>query len=61
MSYPNSPFAPMNAPSGWVCPKCTKVYAPFVTECWSCNQKTNPNMTYAATSADSGPFPPGTK
>lgn len=22
---------------GWVCPKCGKVYAPYVKECWNCN------------------------
>lgn len=25
-------------PQGWVCPKCGRVYAPFVAECHSCNQ-----------------------
>lgn len=26
--------------SGWECPKCHKVYAPFVRECESCNKVT---------------------
>ena len=27
-------------PSGWMCPKCGRVYAPMVQECYKCN---NPN------------------
>ena len=23
--------------TGWICPKCGKVYAPYVTECIACN------------------------
>jgi len=23
----------------WICPKCNRVYAPFVWECKNCNQK----------------------
>lgn len=26
---------------GWVCPKCGKVYAPDVKECWNCNYLAN--------------------
>lgn len=26
---------------GWVCPKCGKVYAPDVKECWNCNYFAN--------------------
>jgi hypothetical protein len=25
-------------PMGWECPKCGKVYAPFVTECGTCGK-----------------------
>ena len=39
----------MSANTGWVCPKCSKVYAPHVVECHACNaaaseqQKAVPN------------------
>lgn len=23
--------------NGWICPKCRSVYAPFVSECYKCN------------------------
>jgi hypothetical protein len=26
-------------PKGWECPKCGRVYAPFVSECQTCNVK----------------------
>ena len=26
---------------GWICPKCGKVYAPDVKECWNCNWLAN--------------------
>lgn len=26
---------------GWICPKCGKVYAPDVKECWNCNYLAN--------------------
>ena len=25
--------------SGWICPKCGRVYAPFITACNECNEK----------------------
>lgn len=25
-------------PQGWTCPKCGRVYAPFISECYACNQ-----------------------
>ena len=27
----------MIEPSGWICPKCGRVYAPWVKECEACN------------------------
>ena len=24
---------------GWVCPKCEKVYAPHIAQCWECNSR----------------------
>lgn len=31
--------------SGWICPKCDKVYSPHVKECSHCN-KTNNDKSY---------------
>lgn len=28
-----------NAPVGWICPKCGRVYAPFVLYCDYCNSR----------------------
>ena len=28
----------MSANTGWVCPKCSKVYGPHVMECHTCNE-----------------------
>ena len=25
--------------SGWICPKCGRVYSPSTSECWFCNSK----------------------
>lgn len=25
----------------WICPKCNRVYAPFICECKNCNDKIN--------------------
>ena len=25
--------------SGWICPKCGRVYAPFIPECQHCNKE----------------------
>lgn len=30
---------------GWICPKCGKVYAPFVPECVDCNKKEKENVS----------------
>lgn len=32
----NSKISNMN--NGWVCPKCGRVYAPYIPECWHCNK-----------------------
>jgi hypothetical protein len=24
---------------GWICPKCDRVYAPHVSQCWECNRR----------------------
>lgn len=35
------PIAAESPKYGWVCPKCGKVYAPDVKECWNCNYLAN--------------------
>lgn len=32
---------PIVTPKGWECPKCARVYAPTMMECWSCNVLVN--------------------
>ena len=39
---------------GWICPKCGRVYGPFVQECSACNfdkaqPYTGPTITYGVT------------
>lgn len=34
------------ANSGWICPKCSHVYAPFMMECQNCN-RISPNSPMA--------------
>lgn len=31
-------YWPQTADRGWQCPKCSRVHAPFVTECAPCNK-----------------------
>lgn len=31
----------MSENNGWICPKCGKVYAPFIAACLECNEKAN--------------------
>lgn len=33
-------------PTGWICPKCGRVYAPFMSECLYCNK---PDFTVTCT------------
>lgn len=44
---------------GWQCPKCDRVYAPFVTGCDACNQQASlPALpTISATCASCGKWP----
>lgn len=28
----------MNTNKGWICPKCGRVYAPYMPECQHCNE-----------------------
>jgi len=35
------PLPAFNQPSGWVCPKCGRVYAPWVWTCTLCTPGTN--------------------
>lgn len=30
---------PSNRKTGWICPKCGRVYAPYIKECIKCNNK----------------------
>ena len=32
----------MTDKTGWICPKCAKVYGPLISECHSCNQALSP-------------------
>lgn len=34
--FPTSTYVP-TAPQPWLCPKCSRVYGPFATECRPCN------------------------
>jgi hypothetical protein len=35
--------------SGWECPGCGRCYAPFVAECWTCNNRmVQSSSTYIA-------------
>lgn len=62
---PNNPMFPYNQPTGWVCPKCSRVYSPDTPQCWSCNGPlhfgggiggiVNPDGTGTA----GNPIPPG--
>jgi hypothetical protein len=29
-----------DAAMGWICPRCGKIYAPILTECYKCNSAT---------------------
>lgn len=29
----------MNTNNGWICPKCGRVYAPYIAECQHCNKE----------------------
>lgn len=44
---------PMTQLSGWVCPKCGRVYAPFVATCHPCN--VGVTITYGPTSVGEPP------
>lgn len=46
------PFPGLDQPQGWVCPKCGRVYAPWVYTCAKCDPST---VTFPATGT---PFPP---
>ena len=39
--YPDTMFAPQ----GWVCPKCGRVYSPFIPMCLYCGDKGNVTVT----------------
>lgn len=32
-------LSPSNQKTGWICPRCGKVYAPYIMECIKCNNK----------------------
>lgn len=37
-TYPTTPVqVPASIPTGWICPKCSKVFSPNTHECWYCN------------------------
>ena len=33
----------MKSMNPWICPKCNRVYAPFIAECKKCNDELNKN------------------
>src|SRR3990167_8161695 len=35
--WPDYSGWPTTMPMGWQCPKCKKIYAPTVTQCYECN------------------------
>jgi len=37
---------------GWQCPRCGRVYAPYVAECERCNSQTYPATTGTGTYSD---------
>ena len=39
--YPDTMFAPQ----GWVCPKCGRVYSPFMPMCLYCGDEVNVTVT----------------
>lgn len=48
------PFPPM-VPTGWVCPKCGRVYAPTCPACFHCG----PSNAVYVPNADPPSMPPG--
>ena len=41
--------------TGWICPKCGSVYAPFVAECRFCTGGNTATRTYSSNSSDQCP------
>jgi uncharacterized OB-fold protein len=35
-------------PTGWVCPKCNKIFSPSTTECWYCNNPLYNNVDFGS-------------
>ena len=38
MPPPHASAAPQH-PMGWQCPRCGRVHAPFISECFACNRQ----------------------
>lgn len=49
-----SDYPPMNenlfAPTGWICPKCGRVFSPTTPFCYFCGK--NDNITYTVSTGD---------
>lgn len=57
---PLNPPLPQSVNTGWMCPRCSAVYAPTIQECWRCNANKNgmviPVGTYTTTITDDPPL-----
>lgn len=52
MSIPKTIDFPDDPKNGWICPKCGRVYAPFVYECAPCNNVLKIESNTARTTRD---------
>jgi hypothetical protein len=50
---PTGDWFPPQPPTGWICPKCGRVYAPTQPQCWLCNCNPQPIAPIATHTTDS--------
>jgi len=41
-----NPWPRLQSNHGWICPRCNKVYAPFVQSCYGCNNTNTVTWQY---------------